>query len=244
MKKGLEKIEGVARVDILFDEAPTIDGTPTPFQSVLQPGQYDIVHYHYPFVKTYWKHKLYIENARVLVCHWHGTDLRLTTFKNPLKNLYKPLQTALHKLMFEMADFHYYSTIDLSWWLRSLPRDKRSHIYQCIDTDIFKPLPTSVTKGIISLEKGSRGFETHKILHKDMPYKLSHYIRANIVPAEGLDQKLVQVSTLECLACGLFVNGHAGKDRRWVLDNASIPVVCSKTYDKYCELLSKKGDDD
>jgi hypothetical protein len=238
LKKGLEKHSFINNVHLIFKEHPTIDGVPTPKHKLLNPKQYDIVHYQYPFIKTHFQYYKYIRNCKKLVCHWRGTDLRLTSFKNPIKNLfYRCAQKTLQKHLFKKADFHFYSTYDLAWWLRNIPSNKKSHLFSLIDTNTFKDYKLPNRKGIIHLKKGAKGFGKQKIKHKDMPKILNKYKFAEITPAEGLDPHTIQVSTMECLACGLKVKYHEEKNRFWVQKNASIPVVTNKVIKIYEKLL-------
>ncbi len=238
LKNGLNKFKDIGRVDLIFKTHPTTSGHPS--KKLLSPKEYDIVHYNYPFIKTYLKYYKYIKNAKTLICHWHGTDLRGKDFKFPKNVFYKITQNLIKKKMFKKADFHFYSTYDLAWWLRSIPYDKKSHMFCLIDTKLFYNYNLKNRRDKITLKKGAKGFSKQKIKHDDMPKILNQYKYADITPAEGLDFRIIQVTHMECLACGLKVKYHEDKNRNWVLKNASISVISKKTYKIYLDLLNNK----
>lgn len=240
LKIGLEQFDEVGRVDVVFDSHPTIDGIPTPKEGLLNPNEYDVIHYHYPFIKTFIKYYNYIKNAKILVCHWRGTDLRGKDFKFPLNYIYPLIHNYTKSWFFKHADFHFYSTYDLAWWLRSIPSNKKSHLFQVVDTDQFKPINCK-KKGVFRNKGGAFGYKENKITHDEMPTYMNQFKKAEIIPGAGLDVHTIQVTHLEAAACGLQVKWHEHLDRDWVLYNASIPVFSTKVITTYICLLNKKG---
>jgi hypothetical protein len=220
LKKGLEKYysDSFKRIDLVFDPNPTISGHQSEY--LLEPGEYDFVLYNYPFIKTYLKHKKYLNSGAKIINWWRGTDLRGKDFKNPLMNIgYKIMHYFFIRKMFKKAKINLYSTFDLSWFIKA---KNKQHFYQIIDTDKFINTNNPHRNGTIVLSKGAKGYNKQRINHKNMPEVLNRYEYARIYPAEGLDSHTIQVSHLECLACGLIVYHHEEKNRDWVIKNCSI----------------------
>lgn len=229
LKNGLRKYypELFENIHLVFKEHPTIDGVSD--KNLLEPKDYDVVIYNYPFIKTYVKYKDYINNSKILINWWRGTDLRGLTFKNPIINLaYKSIHTIFKNMMFKKAYINLYSTYDLAWWVKT---ENKKQFFQIIDTDVFKPIfdPTiPKNEEPLILKKGARGFTIQKIEHKQMPKYMNQFKKAEIYPAEGLDYHLINVTVMEALACGLEVKGHKEKDREWAIKNCSIKAGCDR----------------
>jgi hypothetical protein len=220
LKKGLEKYypDLFDRIDLTFKISPTLSGYPT--KNILKPNEYDIVLYNYPFFKTYFRYKEYINSNAILINYWHGTDARGKNFENVFVDLaYNCFHYFFKKFMVKKAEINLYSTFDLSWFLKT---NNKQHFYQIIDTDVFTDYNYSTRQGSIVLSKGAKGYESQRIDHEYMPKELNKYKFARIFPAEGLDRHTIQVTHLECLACGLIVEYHEEKNRDWVVKHCSL----------------------
>jgi len=224
LKMGMEELGH--SVTLVADESPFEDCLPDfPMQWGMGTQKFygeglDIVHIHSPNFKKYLLAFPYLNDCK-LVCHWHGSDLRKFAKAFPMKTFF-----------FRRGDMHLYSTEDLAAYIRS----KRKHHLWCpIDTDVFKP-DGDKGNGEITFNGGGKSYDDHKIEHCDMPDFLNEFETASIHNAYGLPDDLMSVIALECLSCGLHVNQFPKLDRKWVVDNASIPVVCKKLEGFYEEL--------
>lgn len=184
-----------------------------------------------------------------IICHWRGTDMRGVAYQDYKENrknkklltpilfsYYKIKEYMAHKIFFKYADYHFYSTIDLAWWLRDISENKKSLLRCMVNTDIFKPSNPN-RKGKVIFRSGARNYKKNKIKHDDMPEHLNKFKDAEVYPACGLSPYLVSVTSMECLACGLKVKHHPTKNRKWVIDNASIKVVTDQILKVYNEVL-------
>lgn len=241
LKLGLEKLYTI-KVDIIFEEKPFLSGKSNKITSLLNPKEYDAVFYIYPFISNIFKPEInqYIKNAKILICSWCGTDLRGKTFKNQIKNgIYNLLHNYYKNQMFSRADYHYYSTFDLAWWLQNIPNNKKQHLFQAIDTELFKQTKQKV-KGTIKFVGGAKSFEKHKIPHDQFPSYISIFSDAIIIPAEGLDVNTIQTIHLECAACNVKLQYHKWLNRNFVIKYASKEVIAKKVYKKIKELQKIK----
>ena len=234
-----------------FKETPTLSGKSD--KEFFPVEEYDIVHFNAPqisavrFIKEYtmWK------KAKRVVCHWHGTDLRCLDYKVYKKNrkslkflspllytIYKTSRYLTKRTFFKGADYNFYSTHDLAWWLRGIPNNKKEHIYCPIDTDTFKPIKCEKQGTFINIGGGlAEGKE--KIKHDDMSKHLNKFEKAEIYPAYGISPYILSVTAMECLACGLKVKHHPEKDRNWIIKNCSTPVFTDKVLEVYERLIKE-----
>lgn len=239
-KKGLSKYKDIKRIDLMFDPHPCNSGNPS--KSFLKPNEYDIVHFSYPIMLKdfFLKYQKYVLNAKVLVCHWRGTDIRGKDFKFPINLIYRTFHHFNKQFFFKRADFHIYATYDLGWFLREVPAEKRMWFETPTDTSLFKDYKLKNRKGKVLFQKGARGFSDHKILHSDMPKFLNKFKYAEVVPAFGIDPHILQNAPSECLACGLKVKHHEDKDRAWVIKHRGLKVSAKRLYKLYKQLLRDK----
>jgi len=217
LKKGLEKLGHkvtIVGVDSPFeDEKPDITMNWKDILHNKYGDDYDIVYLHSPNFKKCLAIQKYIGDKK-LVCHWHGSDLRIWRKSFPIRTY-----------MLWMADAHIYSTIDLAWWIK---RDMKFNILPPVDTEQFKPNKEK-KMGTVIFDGGGKALEVHKIPHKFMPEYLNKFEKAEIHNAYGLSDKLMSVIALECLACGLKVEQFPNLNREWVVKNASVDVIAKKT---------------
>ena len=201
-------------VDLLTKEYSINTGT-----TIKTLSSYDIVHYNIPGSVRFAPQLFYywLMGAKV-VLHYHGTEAR-----NPKQ------RAILKKLMRMISSYSIVSTPDLlklvpgSVWLRN-----------CIDTDVFKP----EGKG-----EGTVYFNNAKkkgIRHIEMAKFINQYERAEVLPGTKsgmLDPRLMSVTALECLSCGLKVKHFEKFDREWVIKYYSIPVYTKQLEKIYKEIL-------
>ena len=227
LKKGLMNFSDVERIDIIFEKTPILSGTPD--KEILPPGSYDVVFCIYPFIKKSIKKKIkcHLLKSKLFICSWCGTDLRGKDFKFPLNYIYPLIHNYTKGWFFYHADFHFYSTYDLAWWLRSIPSNKKSHLFQAVDTDQFKPIGCK-KEGVFRNKGGAFGYKESKITHDEMPTYMNQFKKAEIIPGAGLDVHTIQVTHLESAACGLQVKWHEHLDRDWVIRNASKEIIALK----------------
>lgn len=185
---------------------------------------FDIVHIHSPNFKKIglsWGH------ATRIVCHWHGSDLR-----HPMKGF--PTQ----RFIKHVGDFHLYSTIDLRWWLRKIPENKKC-LFRCpVDIDVFKPNGKD-KKGNIVFRGGGRSIKNHRVHHNNMSDYLNNYETVDVFNADGLDDNLLSVLALEAVACGCKVNQFPKMNRKWVMDNASVESQTQRLLTIYNKLMEE-----
>lgn len=182
---------------------------------------FDIIHIHSPNLKKLSIAYRYL-NAK-LVCHWHGSDLRIPRKAFPVYHLLK-----------KISDYHLYSTIDLAWWLRKIDKDKKQLFLCPIDTSLFKP-DGNKKQGLLTLSDG--GKIGSPIYHDDMPKYMNNFDSLKVIPAYNLSERLLQVSMLEGAACDLNVLNHPWLNRKWVIDNASIDSQTEKLINIYNKVL-------
>lgn len=186
---------------------------------------FDIVHVHSPNLKKWLVAYPYVRAGVPLVCHWHGTDLRDWKKSFPVKNWF-----------IRHAKMNLYSTIDLAWWIQKAPR----MLLNCpVDTDLFKPGMTTGT-GTVTFNGGAKSFEYHRIPHKKMPSYLQKFEKASIHNDTGemsVDDGLFSIIAFECASCGLKVEQFPWMTREWVLQNASMNVICKKIEQLYKEAI-------
>lgn len=229
-KKGLEK-QG-HKVTLVFNDNKYLEGKPdyslewNTFLKKRFDDGYDIVHVHEPNYKKYLAVYNYLNDKNVyLVCHWHGSDLRLWGKCFPFK-----------KYFFKKAVRHIISNPDLSWWLRDY-RYKTCYIVDPVDTDMFYPNVSRQKKREICFNNNNK----LDIKHSDMPDFINQFRCATVIPSMGLSPYLMSVTALECLSCGLQVKHHHGKDRNWVLNNASISIATEKLMEVYDWIMDLKN---
>lgn len=173
---------------------------------------YDIIHVHSPNLKKYLMIQPYLHDGVPLVCHWHGSDLRIPFKSFPMKH---------H--MIQNASMNIYSTCDLAWWIQT----KNKMLLNCpVDTDIFKPLGKG--EGCVVFDGGGKAYAAHKIQHHLMPGYLNRFAEADIHNAMGLDDSLFSVIAFEAASCGLRVKQFPWMDRQWVVDNCDVDVVAER----------------
>lgn len=190
------------------------------FRKKFGKNDFDIVHLHSPNLKILLMALRYI-NFKHLVCHWHGSDLRI-----------RHKSIIAEQLLKKFAGYHLYSTIDLAWWLRKIPKDKKELFICPVDTNLFKPMNIK--------HHGTGIFDNeHKmnIKHTDMPTIINSYDDVIVYPNMGLSAYLVSVTALECASCGKRVFHHPYMTRDWVIENASIESQTKKLIDIYNKLL-------
>ena len=184
---------------------------------------FDIAHIHSPNFKKLGASWKYIKNAK-LVCHWHGSDLRIPKKAFPVYHFLK-----------RRGNYHLYSTVDLGWWLRKIPENKRQRFLCPVDTERFKPNGLK-NKGMVTMSGGGSGFNKHKVIHDEMPGFLNQFEKANVYDT-NVDERLFSVAVFEAVACGLQVKQFPWMDRNWVLENASINSQTEKVFKIYIDLL-------
>ena len=192
---------------------------------------FDIIHINSPNFKKLglvWK---YLTNYGIffketkLICHWHGSDLRILRKTFPVSWLLK-----------KIGNYHLYSTIDLAWWLRHVDKSKKQHFICPVDTDLFKP-NNNIKQNLLILSNG--GKTKYPILHKKMPNFMNQYKSVIIKPSHSLSEKLLQVSMLEGASCNLDVLNHTWLNREWVIKHASIESQTKKLITIYKKVLKK-----
>jgi len=187
-------------------------------------GKYfDIVHIHSPNLKKWLIAYPYLRSGSKLVCHWHGSDLRMWKKSFPIR-----------RLAMKKADINYYSTLDLKWWLR----DVKSELINCpIDTDRFVPSEKEPENSYVSFDSGGQSYKRHNVKHIDMPKYLQLFTNAEI-RNRWVDDGLYSVLAFECASCGLKIDEFPWMDRKWVLNNAGKDVIMDKIIGKYNEILN------
>lgn len=196
------------------DDYPRPDGK-------LEIPRYNVVHVHSPNLKKCLLAYPYVRAGVPLVCHWHGSDLRLFWKSWPAK-----------QWCIKHAKMNIYSTCDLAWWLRDSPK----RLINCpVNCDVFKPGETA-GDGLVTFDGGAKAFRTHRVPHKEMPEYLRRYQFASIHNAMGLDDNLYSIIAFEAAACGLIVLQFPFMNREWVLSNASIPVITKQLLQVYKEV--------
>lgn len=188
-------------------------------------GRFDVVHIHSPNLKKFLFALRYLLAGSVLVCHWHGSDLRLWRKSFPVRHLC---------FMFGVA--HLYSTRDLAWWIWT-DKSCKFHVWCPVDTEVFRPY-LNRKSGIVLFDGGGKSYQEHRVLHRDMPSYLNRFAVADIRNAMGLDDGLMSVIALEAASCGLVVKQFPWMDRDWVVDHASIGVVSERVESIYKGLIS------
>ena len=180
--------------------------------------EYDIIHIHYPY--HFWKiwPVLRIKHKAV-VLHWHGDDARLWYRRLWLKTFFLGIAKA-----------NIVSTPDL---LKHVPNS--TVVTSPVDTDLFKPLPAKLCGTIVLKKRGK--YNSLYVRHSAMPRLLNHFDMADVDEPRKSVVKELGVFQTEALACGLTVWHHWDKDRKWVLENASIPVATEKLLKVYEEAL-------
>lgn len=187
---------------------------------------FDIVHIHSPNFKKLGIVWRYLSKAK-LVCHWHGSDLR-----HPYKAF------PVYHLLKRIADFHLYSTIDLRWWLRRVPDDKKMLFICPVDTTVFRDYGTE-KKGVVTFSGGGKSFKVHRVKHENMPDYLNQYAVVNVHNADGLDDGLLSVIAMEAAACGCFVPQLPWLNRKWVVENADVDLQTKKLLEVYRRVLEQ-----
>lgn len=222
LKRGLERLgHTVVLVDnpSVFDDGMKSD---YPLRWVLplkkQFGDdFDIIHVHSPNLKKFFL--VYPYRHVPMVCHWHGSDLRIWKKSFPVRHWFM-----------RHAKMNLYSTVDLAWWIHG----KKKLLLCPVDTEMFKPAEKK-GKGTVLFSGGSQSFKAHRVLHKDMPAYLQKFERADVRPAMGLDTHLISITALECASCGLEVVQFPWMNREWVLKNADMMVIAKKLEEIYNE---------
>lgn len=229
LKKGLSKKN--VNVTLVSDGNKLISGKydyhPSWFyflQKKYGKKHFDIVHLHSPNLKHLGLVWRYLTKDTKLVCHWHGSDLRMR--KEPFSAKW---------LLKEISNYHLYSTIDLAWWLRDIPDEKKMLFRQVIDTEMFKPLNRD-RKGTLVFGRG--GIHKDKYIpHDKIPELLNRYEMVKVFPAYGLSPYLVSASALEAASCGCKIYHHPYMDREWVKNNTSTESQTEKLINIYNELM-------
>ncbi len=219
LKKGLEDRWNTVLLDTTFSWS---DGCHPKYG----PQNFDIIHINCPNFKKVCIAARYLGIETKLVCHWHGSDLRHPIHAFPV-----------YRYLMNIADFHLYSTLDLGWWLRDIPKDRRL-LFTCpIDTDLFRP-DNQVKRGEVTFDGGGRSYYVHRIPHEQMPAYLNRFETVNVHNADGLDDGLLSVIALEAAACGCNVPQIPWLDREWVVKNASIGSQTEKLLEVYRRLVT------
>jgi hypothetical protein len=208
-----------------------------PDSNFLEPTDYDVVHLDFCVlgIRGLLKWWRYIKNAKVLMCYWRGTDLRGKDFPLLKSIPYKIFHYFWKQYLFKRADFHLYSTYDLGWWLRTVPKCDQAYNLQCVDTELF--IPINVHKSEDTLVREGGALCEKQIYHENMYSVYNQHTRIKVTPAINLDSHLISVTALEALSCGLTVENHLDKDRDWVIENASIEVYTTKMLQLYKKLI-------
>jgi hypothetical protein len=186
---------------------------------------FDIVHINSPNFKKLGIGWRYLVHDTKLICHWHGSDLR-----HPLKEF------PVYHYLLKVADFNLYSTVDLGWWLRKVPNDRKMLFICPVDTELFRPY-NQAKHGAAVFNGGGRSFKVHKVPHDQMQRYLNQFEVVTTHKIEGLDDGLISVLDLEAAACGCRVSGNPWLNREWVINNASIESQTKKILDVYKKLL-------
>lgn len=234
LKKGL--IELGHNVVLVFDEHKYLSGKPDyqlkdikRFYKQYPDDFFDIVHIHYPCFKWIIPFRKYIKHSK-LILHWHGSDLREfpVSFYKDFKNFcFKKLDDIAIRYYKKKAVFHFYSTPDLSWWLRDIPKNKQMWFLNPVDIDMFKS-KNNGDNHIVFNNEFKLGIE-----HDLFPSFLEQFSSAEVVPSYNLNPFQLYVTTLECLSMDIKVKYHEDKNREWVIENCSIPIVVKRLEDVY-----------
>jgi len=212
LKKGLEAEGHLCH--ILFDKSGEdhkryLDGVSTPESEILD--SYDIVHLHYPY--HLWKLK-YVFRGRRLILHWHGSDARVWWRGFLVKWCLK-----------RIANAQLYSTPDIG----------ENVFLGCTDTDKFKPMsPGMAPRGKIAV--WGCGIK-HRVPREGVPKYLNRYEEWTMYPADNLSPELISIIALEAAACGCKITHHPYMNRKWILENASIPAATKRILKIYEKVL-------
>jgi len=188
---------------------------------------FDIVHIHSPNFKKLgasWRYLtgfLLFFDAK-LICHWHGSDLRFPYKSFPVYHFLKMI-----------GDYHLYSTDDLAWWLRKIPKNKKEWFLCPVDTELFRPDKQIKKDGTVTFMR--EGYK-NAVMHDDMPKFLNHFENINVQTPIGYKQ-IYSVSGFEGAACGLKVNNFPWMNREWVIENASIKSQTDKLLKIYEKVM-------
>lgn len=186
--------------------------------------KFNIIHIQSPNLKKLGAIQRYMKNAK-LVCHWHGSDLRIPRKAFPV-----------YKYLKKHGDYHLYSTVDLRWWLRTIPEDQKERFICPIDTEQFKPMGEKTNNNIL-IQGGGGGYSNYRIIHDDMPKFISQYKTASINDKD-FDNNLLSVMALEAASCDVKVKEYPWMDREWVIENASIKSQTPKIIKIYERLIN------
>jgi glycosyltransferase involved in cell wall biosynthesis len=189
-------------------------------------SDYNIVHVHSMNLKKFLLAFPYIITGTPLVCHWHGSDLRISSKSFPVKCL-----------SMRIAKMNFYSTVDLSWWIK-VDKSKKMLLNCPVDTDVFKPNDTKKI-GTVVFNGGARAYKTHSVEHREMPNYLNQFESAEIHISYGLDDQLYSVLAFECASCGVVVNKFKWMTRKWVIENAGIKVIGDKVESVYKKIVGE-----
>lgn len=181
--------------------------------------RFDIVHIHSPNLKKVWYCKKYKKQDTIVLFHWHGSDIkyRLKRFGITVDGF---------------ADYHLYSTIDLGWFLRMIPRKKREWFMCAVDTDMFQDYGN---------HNGYKIFDNEHRLglpREEMPKEYNKYEKIKVLPRQGMDEHLISVTALEGASCGCKIEDHPYMNREWVIKNASINSQTDKLLGIYDRLIA------
>lgn len=181
---------------------------------------FDIIHISSPNLKKFLICFRYFKKSKV-VCHWRGSDLRLWYKTFPVRRLF-----------FHIGNVHLYSTIDLHFWLKDIPREKKYFFRSCVDTEKFKPFNIIRKKEMLTMDKG----DDRTIPHDDMPKLFNEYkkIRSHNYL---VDDRIPSVTVMEAVACGCQSVFHPWMTRKWVIEHASVKSQTDKLISIYRKVI-------
>jgi len=187
--------------------------------SLPQCKEYDVVHVHYPH--HFWK--LFVEKRtkyEKLVLHWHGDDLRHFACRAYLK-----------KHFLDNSDLNLVSTPDLQDKLEDAVL-----LENPVNTKMFDDFGWPRLNHAITLDNST---QERVLPHYMMPLLFNAYEEVTVLPGSklgSLNPGLLSVSALEALSCNCRVTHHPKKNRGFILEHHSIPVVTKKLIELYGEL--------
>jgi len=183
---------------------------------------FDIIHIHCPSTSKILKFFRTVTKTP-MVCHWHGTGLRLMKSFYPTKHLCNIYAKA-----------HLYSTIDLKWYINLHFKNKNTYLFRCpIDTESFKIINQGKRKNLLVCDNNNKKY----IEHDDMPRVYNEYNNVRVI--NNADSHIVSVSAMESASCGCIVEDLEYIDRNWVLKNASIKNQTKKLLKIYEGVLNR-----
>lgn len=184
-------------------------------------NNFDIIHIHSPNIK---KINLITHYKSKKIYHWHGSDLRF---------FWKSFGVSK-----SISNYNLYSTVDLAWWLRHIPNNKKERFINPVDTEMFTSY-TLFKNRILDTYSWERLME-RDISHNDVPSFLNKCKTISCYPNYNLSPYLISVSALEGASCGCKVEHHPYMNRDWIIKNASIESQSKKLLEIYKKVLKNE----